>query len=111
MFCGGPAGPGVLRRYDDMVGRVNIALGQCCKSILLSVLSGCELFLILLFDRDEKNTVPRSKAAQCVPGACAYSEDTTYGKEASEPAVGCYLFEFTGVFYPPGPVWFLQGPN
>lgn len=42
-------------------------MGRPSKRIPLPVLSKCELFLNFLFDRDEKDTVPRSKAVFQVP--------------------------------------------
>lgn len=66
-FCGWPAGPGLLKLCYGREERVNLALRQHCKWIWLSVLSKFELSLILLFDKDEKDRVPRSKAACRVP--------------------------------------------
>ena len=38
-------------------------------------------------------------------------KDILSGKGASVPAVGCCFFKSVGVGHPPGPVWFLQGPD
>ena len=63
-----------------MINICSFTLGQHCKRIQLSVLSNCELFLILIFDRDEKDRVVRSKVACYVPEpVCEYKNVINVG--------------------------------